>query len=90
MNAKTKALLASYGRSVLGAAIALYMSGVTDPVQLLNALAAALVPVAIRYINPNDPAFGRVPPAKVVEEALKDVKPVAAKKPVAKKTTLKK
>lgn len=93
MNAKTKALLASYGRSVLGAALALYLAGVTDPVQLLDALLAALVPVAIRYINPNDPAFGRVPAVKEVEEALKDVKPVAkpatkapAKKPAAKKT----
>lgn len=89
MNAKTKALLASYGRSVLGAALALYLSGVTDPVDLLNALVAALVPVAIRYINPNDAAFGRVPPVKVVEEALKDVKPVA-KKAAPKKPTTKK
>lgn len=86
MNTKTKALLASYGQSVLGAAIALYMSGVTDPAQLLSALVAALVPVAIRYVNPNDPAFGRVPPVKEVEQALEEIKPVA-KKPVAKKTT---
>lgn len=89
MNAKTKALLASYGRSVLGAAIALYLSGVTDPVQLANALLAALVPVAIRYINPNDLAFGRVPDVKVVEEALQAAKPVA-KKPAAKKAAAKK
>lgn len=79
MNAKTKALLASYGRSVLGAGIALYLSGVTNPKDLLNALLAALVPVIIRYINPNDLAFGRVPPAKEVEEALTNVKPVAKK-----------
>jgi hypothetical protein len=89
MNAKTKALLASYGRSVLGAAIALYMSGITNPTELLNALLAALVPVIIRYINPNDPAFGRVPAAKEIEEALTEVKPVA-KKPAVKKTTAKK
>jgi hypothetical protein len=89
MNAKTKALLASYGRSVLGAALALYLSGVTNPKELLNALLAALVPVIIRYINPNDPAFGRVPPAKEVEEVLTNAKPVA-KKPAAKKTTPKK
>lgn len=60
MNAKLKAALASYARSVLSAAVALYLSGVTDPVKLLTALAAGLLPVAIRYINPKDPAFGRV------------------------------
>jgi hypothetical protein len=60
MNAKLKAALASYARSVLSAAVALYLAGVTDPVQLLSALAAGLLPVAIRYINPKDPAFGRV------------------------------
>lgn len=70
------ALLASYGRSVLGAVIALYLSGVTDPVKLGTSLLAALVPVAIRYINPNDPAFGRVPPADEVSQALTNVKPV--------------
>lgn len=60
MNAQFKALLASYGRSVLGAASALYLAGVTDPLDLLYALAAGFLPVAIRYINPKDQAFGRV------------------------------
>ena len=60
MNAKIKAMIASYARSVLSAAIALYLAGVTDPVQLLSALAAGLLPVALRYLNPKDPAFGRV------------------------------
>ncbi len=60
MNTKTKALLASYGRSVLGAASALYLAGVTDPLDLLYALAAGLLPVAIRYVNPKDQAFGRI------------------------------
>ena len=41
MNEKTKALLASYGRSVLGAALALYMSGVTDPKTLAYSLLGA-------------------------------------------------
>lgn len=66
MSNKTKAILASYGRSVLSAAVALYLAGVTDPVQLLSALAAGLLPVAIRAINPKDAAFGRV-----AEEAVK-------------------
>lgn len=60
MNAKVKAALASYARSVLSAAVALYLSGVTDPVKLLTALAAGLLPVAIRYLNPKDAAFGKV------------------------------
>lgn len=60
MSTKIKALLASYGRSVLGAGTALYLAGVTDPVDLAKALLAGLLPVAIRYINPKDQAFGRV------------------------------
>lgn len=60
MSKQIKALLASYGRSVLSAAAALYLAGVTDPVDLLSALAAGLIPVAIRYVNPKDEAFGRV------------------------------
>lgn len=84
MDAKMKALLASYGRSVLGAAIALYMAGVTDPKDLWAALVAAIAPVAIRALNPNDKAFGRVPSVSDVEAALKDVK-APAKKAAAKK-----
>jgi hypothetical protein len=88
-----KALLASYGRSVLASGLALYMAGVTDPKDLWTALVAAIAPVAIRAINPNDKAFGVLPDAKDVEEALKAAKaPVkksapkkaAAKKPAAK------
>lgn len=79
-----KALLASYGRSVLGAAIALYMAGVTDPKDLWAALVAAIAPVALRALNPNDKAFGRLPKASELETALKDVK-APVKKAVAKK-----
>lgn len=82
MDAKLKAMLASYGRSVLGAALALYMSGVTDPKTLAYSLLAAIAPVALRAINPNDTAFGRLPAVSVVEEALKSVK---TKKAPAKK-----
>lgn len=85
------ALLASYGRSVLGAAIALYLAG-TPLEDLLYSLVAALVPVALRYLNPSDPAFGRkAPTPEEVAEVLKDVKVVKApaKKPAAKKPTAK-
>ena len=69
-----KAMLASYGRSVVGAASALYVAGVTDPKDLWAALVGALIPVLARAVNPNDPAFGRMPAAKAVEEALKSAK----------------
>lgn len=84
-----KAMLASYARSVVGAAAALYTAGITDPKDLWAALVGALIPVAARAVNPNDPAFGRMPAAKAVAEALKSAK-APAKKAVAKKTTAKK
>jgi len=84
LNDKTKAMLASYGRSVLGAAIALYMAGVTDPKDLWAALVAAIAPVALRALNPNDSAFGILPDVKEVAKALKSVK-APAKKGAAKK-----
>jgi hypothetical protein len=87
LNDKTKAMLASYGRSVLGAALALYMSGVTDPKTLAYSLVAAIAPVALRALNPNDTAFGRLPEVAEVDAAVKKakVKKAPAKKAVAKK-----
>lgn len=69
-----KMLLASYFRSVLGAATALYASGVTDTGTLAYALVGALVPVILRAFNPNDPAFGKLPTAVAVDAALKAAK----------------
>ncbi len=80
------AILSSYGRSVLGAALALYLAG-TPLEDLLYSLVAALVPVALRYLNPKDAAFGRkLPPVEEVAQALAEVKVVKApaKKPAAK------
>jgi hypothetical protein len=88
MNEQLKALLASYGRSVLGAGIALYMSGVTDPKTLAYSLVAALAPVALRAINPNDTAFGRLPDVAVVDAAVK--KATVKKAPARKKADPKK
>jgi hypothetical protein len=82
------AMLASYGRSVLGAAIALYASGVTDPKTLAYSLLGAIVPVALRAVNPNDKAFGKLPSVEEVEVAVKTAKVV--KKAPAKKTAAKK
>ena len=97
MNAQLKALVASYARSVLSAASALYLAGVTDPLDLLWSLVAAVLPVAIRYINPNDAAFGRTPKVEEVKEALAKATPKKApvankpgSKPAAKSTSAKK
>jgi len=87
------AMLQSYGRSFIGASIALYLAGVTDPYLYLNALVAAVAPVAIRYFNKNDIAFGKISgnstPDEVAAEVTKAVKAVAKKAP-AKKSTAKK
>jgi hypothetical protein len=88
MNEQVKALLASYGRSVLGAGLALYMSGVTDPKTLAYSLLAALAPVALRAINPSDTAFGRLPDVAVVDAAVK--KATVKKAPARKKAAPKK
>lgn len=78
MSTSLKALLASYARSVLSAGTALYLAGVTDPADLVWSLVAAIAPVAIRYINPNDKAFGRAPSAAEVDTAVKAATPKKA------------
>ncbi len=62
MPIRDRALLASYARSFLGAALALYLAGETDPKKLLAAGLAAVVPPLLRWLNPNDAAFGRGSP----------------------------
>jgi len=88
MNKQIKNALASYGRSVLGAATAMYASGVTDPKTLAYSLLGALVPVVLRAANPNDPAFGKMPSVEEVDRVVKSAKVV--KKAPAKKTAAKK
>jgi hypothetical protein len=61
MNTKQlKAMAASYGRSFLAAATAVYATGNQDIKSILIAALASTLPVAIRAINPKDPAFGVV------------------------------
>jgi hypothetical protein len=55
---EAKALAASWGRSFMAAALALYMAGVTDPKTLAMAGVAAVAPVILRWLNPNDVSFG--------------------------------
>ncbi len=86
-----QAMLASYGRSFLAAATASFMATGGDLFALdmdtlkgiVAAGVASVLPVALRALNPNDPAFGKVADA-VSASAVK-----AIKKP-AKKTAKKK
>jgi hypothetical protein len=56
---KIKALLASWSRSFIAGALAVYMAtGTTDLKTLGLAGIAALAPVLMRWANPNDAAFG--------------------------------
>jgi hypothetical protein len=55
---EAKALAASWGRSFMAAALALFMAGVTDPKTLAMAGIAAVAPVILRWLNPNDSSFG--------------------------------
>ena len=59
MKASDKALLASYGRSMLAAVVALAVTGNTDPSALFAAAIGAVCPTALRYFNPKDIKFGR-------------------------------
>jgi hypothetical protein len=56
---KFKPIAASWARSFLAASLACYLAGVTDPAALLNAGVVAVLPVFLRWLNPNDKAFGR-------------------------------
>ncbi len=59
MQKQAQAILASYGRSVVGAVVAVYMTGATNPTDYLKAGIAALIPPVMRWANPNDTAYGR-------------------------------
>jgi hypothetical protein len=61
-----KTMLASYGRSLLATCLgAIFAVGklpfdftTHDWLSVANAVWIAVIPVAIRYLNPNDQAFG--------------------------------
>ena len=54
MNPKLKAAGLSYIRAAVASAAALYMSGITDPKILMNALVAGFIAPLLRAIDPND------------------------------------
>ena len=49
----------SYLRSAIGAVIAVVATLDYDTMDLAKAFVAALIPPVLRWVNPNDPAFGR-------------------------------
>ena len=53
-----KAMAASWIRSSVAGALAVYMTGNTNPKDLALGLLAGVVPVAMRWANPNDVSFG--------------------------------
>ena len=53
-----KPMAASWARSFLAASVAVYMAGVTDPKAIASAGLAAVLPVILRWLNPNDSSFG--------------------------------
>jgi hypothetical protein len=53
-----KPMAASWARSFMAASIAVYLSGNSDPKAIAGAGAAAVLPVILRWLNPNDKAFG--------------------------------
>jgi hypothetical protein len=54
-----KAIAASWVRSSVAGALAVYLSGNQDPKALAMGLVAGIVPVLARWANPNDLSFGR-------------------------------
>ena len=55
---QAKLMAASWLRSFMAAGIAVYMAGVTEPKAIASAGLAAVLPVILRWLNPNDTAFG--------------------------------
>lgn len=91
MNKKQKAMLASYGRSLLAAMTTAFMLTGGDIFaldgdslkQILAAGIAAVLPVALRAANPKDPAFGKIADA-ITDSVVKKVAAPAKKKAVKK------
>ena len=52
-------MLASYARSAVGALVAVYSTGTTDPMNYVKGAIAALIPPIMRWVNKKDAGFGR-------------------------------
>jgi|688.fasta_scaffold1070731_2 hypothetical protein len=60
LSKKHKAALQSYARSVLAAVAAVVATGNWNPEDILKAVVIAVLPPVLRWVNPNDKAFGRI------------------------------
>ena len=58
MTEQILAALGTYGRAFLSAVLALYMTGNTNPSDLIKGGIAAVAPVILKALNPNDSSFG--------------------------------
>jgi hypothetical protein len=58
MKKQLEAMATSWLRSALAGALAVYMTGNTNPKDLAMGLVAGLVPLAMRFANPKDASFG--------------------------------
>lgn len=59
LNKKQQAALQSYARSVLAAVAAVVATGNWNSEDILKAAVIAVLPPVLRWVNPNDKAFGR-------------------------------
>ena len=59
INAKMKAMLATYLRAGVASVIALYLAGVTDPKALATAGIAAIAGPLLKALDPKNTEFGR-------------------------------
>ena len=59
MSRKHKEMLYSYARVFVAAVLALYLAGERDLAMLWGAGVAAVLPPLVRWLNPNDPTYGR-------------------------------
>ena len=99
MDAKNLEMFRSYGRHLLGAIITAVVvvgngkspiSFTADQwVEILNAVWVAGIPVAIRYFNKKDPAFGKIAESIAADTKValeKKIRATAKKAPVKKKS----
>jgi hypothetical protein len=59
INAKMKAMLATYLRAGVASVIALWLAGVTDPKALATAGIAAIAGPLLKALDPKNTEFGR-------------------------------
>jgi len=50
----------SWGRVFLAAMVAQYLAGMSDWSMLVNAGLAAVLPVVLRWLDPDDKVYGRI------------------------------